>query len=514
MKQAKPIPLHHSGIVLDFPPEEVKPECWTGGQNMVFRDGITERVGGYEAFADPLSGDGPLYGQNIIIGADSYWIYFTATKIYVTNSATHWDITPAGGLTLTNAGEWSACLLNGIPCFNNGHNPPMYWDRDTTHKALVLPGWPATARCKAIRATKYHLIALNITDGAVNYGNQVWWSSGAQAGAIPQEWTPTASNDAGDVICADTPGVIIDGLGLRDTFMVYKDTSTYVMQYVAGTYVFTTRLLFLTTGVLALNCVVESNGQHWLLTGNDVVRHDGQTFASVVDDKVQKKLIGSIEPLKRSMCCVSGRVLNKQVWIAIPETGQQWLTKAWVVDVMTGDIGLRDLPNVAALANGNVAGITAAATWEGDPNPWNVDMSFWDQQSYDPSQDSLVMFDKVNNHFYNTDTIGTNAGAPVHAYIERLAGVFGDIMSHKVVTAVFPRIEGQVGDVLTITLGGSAWFDRPIEWGEPQEFVIGQDVAVTDIVEGRLLSLRIEGNTVNVWRIYRYAVKIVQQGEI
>jgi hypothetical protein len=512
MKQAKPIPIQHTGIVLDLPPEEVDVESWTGGANMTFRDGITERVGGYARFSDPLASPTPLYGQSLVIGADAYWIYFTVNKIYVTNGAVQTDITPVGGLTNTVAGEWSCCLLNGIPCFNNGHNPPMYWDRDTTHKALVLPGWPATARCKSLRATKYHLLALNITDGAINYGNQVWWSAGAQAGAIPQEWTPTASNDAGDVILADTPGVIVDGLGLRDTFMVYKDTSTYVMQYVAGTYVFTARLLFLTTGVLALNCVVEANGMHWMLTGTDVVRHDGQSYVSVVDKKVQKKLIQSIEPLKRSMCCVEGRILNKQVWVAIPEAGQSWLTKAYVIDVNTGDIGIRTLPNVASLAHGIVAGISTAATWDGDSNPWETDMSFWDQQSYDPSQDSLLMFDAVNSHLFNTDVIGTADGQPVHAYIERLGGMFGDFTSHKVVTAVYPRIEGQPGETLMITLGGSAWFNQPIAWGEPQEFVIGTDVCVTDIVEGRLLSVRIEGTTPSVWKVYRYAAVVATQG--
>lgn len=514
MKQAKPIPIEHAGIVLDLPPEEVDVGNWTGGANMVFRDGITERVGGYERFAEPLAATKPLWAQNLVIGADSYWIYFTDTKIYVTNGATHWDITPVGGLSLTVAGEWSSCMLNGIPCFNNTHNVPMYWDRDTSHKAVALPGWPATARCKALRATKYHLFALNITDGAVQYPNQGWWSSGAQAGAIPQEWTPTASNDAGDFICADTPGVIIDGLGLRDTFMVYKDTSTYVLQYVAGDYVFTSRLLYLTTGVLALNCVAESNGMHWMLTGTDVVKHDGQSFVSVVDRKVLRKLINSIDPLKRSMCCVSGRIKDKQVWVCIPEAGQQWLTKAYVIHVPTGDIGVRQLPNIAGVAHGIVAGITVAATWNGDPNAWETDPSFWDQQSYDPSQDSLLMLDAVNSHLFNIDTIGTNDGAPVNAYIERLGGMFGDFTSHKVVTAVYPRIEGQPGDTLMITLGGSPWFNQPISWGDPQPFVIGQDVNVTDIVEGRLLSVRIEGTTNAVWRVYRYAAKIAQQGEV
>lgn len=514
MKQAEWEKLQHSGIVLDIPPEEVSPVNWTGAQNVVFREGITERVGGYARFADPLPTPTPLYAAGLVIGADAYWIYFTVNKVYVTDGLTHWDITPVGGLNTSEAGDWSCCFINGIPCFNNGHNPPMYWDLQTANKALPLPGWPAGALCKALRATKYHLMALNITEGAINYGNQVWWSAGAQAGAIPQEWTPTPSNDAGDALCADTPGVIVDGLALRDTFIVYKSTSTYVMQYVAGQYVFTTRKLFLTTGVLALNCVVEANGLHWLLTGTDVIRHDGQNFTSVVDLKVQKTLVRSIEPSKRRMCCVESRILNKQVWIAIPEAGQNWLTKAYVVDVQNGDVGVRSLPMVASLAHGIVAQIGAGNSWNGDPDSWASDVTFWDQQSYDPTQDSLLMVDAVNARLYNTDVIGTADGQPVHAYVERLGGMLGDFVDHKVVTGLVPRIEGEPGDTLTITLGGQPWFGQPITWTEPQEFVIGTDVGISAIVEGRLLSFRIEGTTGSPWRLYKYSVKYADIGRI
>lgn len=513
MKQAKPILLRHEGIVLDLPPEEVDAASWTGGSNVVFSDGITERVGGYQRFADPMPQTGPIYAFNLVIGADSWWIEFFSQAIWVTNGITHWNITPSAGLHQSVPGDWSACLLNGIPCFNNGHDVPMYWNLNTSTRAAPLPGWPATALCKALRATKYHLMALNITDAGINYGNQVWWSKAASAGAIPQEWTPTASNDAGDAICADTPGVIIDGLGLRDTFIVYKDTSTYVMSYVAGTYVYTTRLLFLTTGVLALNCVVEANGMHWLLTGTDVVKHDGQTFASVVDMKVQKKLITSIEPSKRRMCCVEGRILSKHVWVAIPEAGQSFLTKAYVIDVRNGDVGIRVLPNIAALAHGIVATPSPTSTWNTDPDPWDSDTTFWDQQSYNPSQDSLLMVDQTNSHLYDTDSIGTADGQPVAAWIERLGGSLGDLSQHTVVTAIKPRIKGDNGDTLTITLGGQPWFGDPITWGEPQTYVIGTDDYVTDIVEGRLLSVRFEGTTKNVWQLFGYAAKVLTQGE-
>jgi hypothetical protein len=512
MKQARPVSVQHLGIVLDKPPEEVPADTWTGGQNVAFRDGMTYRTGGYDRYAEPPL-FAPLFAMNLIVGPESYWIYCGVSQVAVTDGTNHWNLTPAGGLSLSEAGDWCGCILNGIPCVNNGSDPPMFWNLSFSSTLAVLPGWPAGATCKALRATKYHLIALNISESTINYGSQVWWSKAAQAGTLPTEWTPTASNDAGDLVFGDTPGSIVDGLALRDSFVVYKEFSTHVMQYVAGTYVWTGRKLYLTTGVQALNCVVEANGMHWLFTGTDVVRHDGQTYNSVIDEKVKETLVKSIDPGKTKMCCVESRILNQQVWVCIPEQGNAWLNKAYVIDFKTGDIGIRLLPQVASVCRGVVAQAPGGNAWNADNRSWDSDITFWDQQSFSPTQDSVLMCDARLGKLYSVDTSDLADGQPVAAYVERLGTMLGDGTGHYVVTGIVPRIEGNPGDVLTVTLGGQPWFDRPIAWGDPQQYVIGTDTKVDSVVEGKLLSVRIEGTTAGVWRLFRYDVKFTQMGE-
>lgn len=514
MKQAIFEVSKQLGIVLDQPPEEAPMSNWTAGENVAFRDGYTYRVGGYDRYASPLPTPTPLFAMGVIIGPDAYWIYATTNKVYVTNGVTHWDITPVGGLLNTEPGEWSGCLLNGLPCLNNGRNPPMYWNLNTATKCATLPGWPAGALCKALRATKYHLIALFITESGVEFPNQVWWSSGAQAGSLPAEWTPSASNDAGDVICGDTPGAILDGLALRDVFIVYKQFATYIMQYVAGQYVFTTRKLFLNSGIQALNCVVEDNGFHYVFTGTDVIRHDGQNFESLVDQKVKRTLVQSVNPAKKQICQVTSRFLNRQIWVLIPEANNLWLNKAYVIDTENGDVGIRLVPQISGAWRGVVSAAGDGNSWDADSNSWDSDLTFWDQQSFNPTQDSILMTDPVNSRLYSVDTSELADGAPVPSYVERLGAQLGDFVKHKVVTGIVPRIEGTPGDVLTFRLGGQSYFDQPISWGDPVPFVIGQSIAVSSIVEGRLLSLRIEGNTAGTWKLYKYAVKYAEQGEV
>lgn len=512
MKQPAYQKVKQLGVVLDVPAEETPPENWTGCQNMAFKDGYAYRTGGHKRYASPTQTP-PLFAMNVIIGVESFWIYCGATQVWVTNGVTHWNITPAGGLSTTQPGEWTGCMINGIPCLNNQHNPPFYWALNTSVPAVTLPGWPAAARCKALRASKYHLFALNIIDGPNQYPDQLWWSAGAQAGNVPQEWVPTAANDAGDVILADTPGHIVDGLGLRDVFMVYKEYAVHILQYVAGQFVWTQRKLFTTIGVQGLNCVVEAAGFHWVFTGTDVVRHDGQNLDSVVDEKVKETLVKSIEPSRRGLCQVVERQLGQQVWVCIPEANQQWQTKAYIIDVVAGDIGIRLLPNLAGVFRGIVADPGTGNAWDTDPDSWDSDPTFWNQQSYSITDDSLLMVDNVNSRLYSVDTSDTADGAMISSYLERLSAPLGAFEVRKLVTRLVPRIDGVQGDVIMITMGGQSYFHQPIRWGTPQPFVIGQSISVDDIVEGRLVSVRFEGTTQGSWRLYQYAVRYVEQGE-
>lgn len=501
----------HTGIVSDLPPEEVSPDNWTSGSNIQFQDTATRRVGGYENYAGTILGSGPIFAMGIVVGSNAYWIYCTNDHIYVTDGALHWDITPTGGLLPCQDGDWTGTILNGIPVLNNKYNAPVYWNLNTGNKCLVLPGWPSGARCGVIRSFKYHLFALNIYDGA-EQPDTLWWSAGADPGTIPQEWTPSPSNDAGDMILADTEGDILDGLALRDTFIVYKNYSTYALSYVAGQYIYTQQKLFLTSGIQSANCIVEVNGEHWVFTGTDVIRHDGQNYQSVVQDRMKHEIVDSVEPTKLNLPCVTTRHRNQQIWVCIPTAGNDYLNKAYVINVITGAIGIRELPDVSFVARGIVNPGSDSVAWDTDTQQWNQDISFWNQQNYSPTEDSLLMCDKDSNKLWSVDSVDTNDGQPVYALAERLSLPTNDSIMRAFVTRVIPRLSGNVGDTIYITTGGQNFFDQPITWGNPVPYVIGTSVSADVQTEGRLFSIRFEGTTESQWKIHSYKIEIVDLG--
>jgi hypothetical protein len=501
----------HSGVVLDLPPEQVPPTSWTNCSNMMFKEFATIRSGGYSPYADMLPVPDPIFAMMYLYEGTSYWIYCTPTKIYITDGNIHTDLTPTAPLSISEAGDWTGTTLNGVPVLNNGIDAPIYWDGNFANKFKTLPDWPVNTRCNAIRAFKYHLIAMGIVDNSVEYPHLVKWSSAADPGTIPQHWTPAPDNDAGDTILADTPGKCIDGLPLRDVFVIYKEFSTYVLSYVAGQYVFSARKLFLTSGIQSNNCITEINGEHWVLTTNDVIRHDGQTFKSVVVNKARNAIIESIEPSKIKQCCVVSRLNNQQVWVCIPETGNSWLTKAYIINTEIGSIGTRDLPDVSYVAKGIVKQ-TENASWDVDTMAWDDDNTFWNQQTYNPSEDSILMVSATDDKLWAVDVEQSANGQPQNAYVERVGMNLGEFTERKLISRVVPRLEGSTGDTIYISVGGQSLFNDPVAWSDPLPFVIGTDRSVDCQVDGRLLSVRFEGTTKNIWKLHEYTVEFVECG--
>ena len=65
-----------------------------------------------------------------------------------------------------------------------------------------------------------------------------------------------ATKDAGEVDLSDGGDPIVDGLQLRDSFMIYKETSIYRMDYIGGTSIFAFNKVVGTSGALNKNCIM------------------------------------------------------------------------------------------------------------------------------------------------------------------------------------------------------------------------------------------------------------------
>ena len=134
-----------------------------------------------------------------------------------------------------------------------------------------------TVYTKSIRAFRSFLVALNVTRGGVSYPRVVKWSTEAGIQGVPSSWNETTSTvDAGEYELADTKGDILDGLQLRDTFMIYKEDATYSMSFVGTPFIFSFRQLSPTIGAISKNCVAEFDGGHAIFGKGNFYINDGQ----------------------------------------------------------------------------------------------------------------------------------------------------------------------------------------------------------------------------------------------
>ena len=218
------------GVIRDLSDHELPINAWTDCKNIRFLDGMAEQFLGHgEVYATPPVT--PYHILPCVIGTERYWLYAGSQKIYAVNVAggvvTHTNITrQTAGVDVNYTGAlnaWTSTLLGGVPILNAGNvtDPPQSWDLNVANNCAALANWPANTYCKALRSYKNFLIALNITKTATNYPFMVKWSHPAVPGAVPSSWDETdPTKDAGEFDLAEGYDPIVDGLQLRESFIV------------------------------------------------------------------------------------------------------------------------------------------------------------------------------------------------------------------------------------------------------------------------------------------------------
>ena len=495
--------MRGQGVIKDLAPIDVPEERYTDSLNMIVRDGYQARIEGLADVFGTQIGP-PVWMMNVLTPSVSFWMYATdGDEVGVTDGVTHSDITPTigpGASTLLN--RWTGSMFNGVPVFNSGAgDTPWFWNTSPGSVAVPLTGWPANAFCAALRTHGNFIMALDYTDGGGNHiETLVKWSDSAAPGEIPSLWDPSPSNDAGDLSLAATPGAVIDGLSLRNSFIVYKQGSTYAMDSIGGQFIFSQRPLFLTSGILSRNCVVEFNGRHAVLTDGDFVVHDGHQIQSVIDSKLRRYIFDNISADNFQAAFV---VLNKprsEIWICFPTGSNTYADQAVVWSYEDNEFGIRELYNTPFAAPGIMPDLTAGATdWDSQVDTWAASAGTWNASNFNPSEDALVLTDLVNG-FYQVD-IGTQfVLADIGAQLNKDSMDFGDPELVKTLRAVWPRIDGVSGDVVNVSVGAQMNQNDPITFSAPVPFVIGTDKKVDTFAVGRLLSFRFTSTGGASWR--------------
>lgn len=503
------------GVIKDLGTPDLPLAAWTDAQNIRFLDGSALQFLGHgEVYDSPAYA--PQFVMPVYVASVRYWLYATATRCYaVTNTdgvAVHTDLThatPRSGVV----NQWSGTVFGGIPVLTDGGatRVPMYWNQNLAGKFADLPAWPANTYCKVIRSFKNLLVAGNITKGAQNYPFMIKWSALADPGSLPVTWDiADATREAGEFDVGDGQDPLIDLLGLKDSMIVYKESSTHALDFIGGAFVLRSRKVFGMSGLLNKNCAVDVDAFHFAVTGSDIVIHDGYTASSVLDEKARRHFFQAIDTANRGVVfCFLNPFLN-EVFVAYPTIGSIACNMALVYNLKRKTVSFRSLPNLNH-ANWGPVDNSLGGSWSQDSSPWDSDNEAWNGADYTPDT-VRVMMASADTKLFMLDASTSFDGVIPAAHLERRGVDFGEPDRYKLVTAIRPRIFGNVGETVAIKVG---WADTP--YADPvytaSTFTIGVDQKVDVLVSGRYLALRIESGTAYQWRLDTYTWHFEFEGE-
>lgn len=496
------------GFISDTPPHEVGPDFFTQMINVINRGGFAQRIPGsrsiYGTALGTVSPGQLMHAINADSGGTNYWLIFE-------DDGTAWFIeggnaTQMDDSLLSSVGDpvdYSSSLLNGVPVISNGADEPVFWAGPGN--LATLTDWTATESCKFITAFKFHLFALDISGPGGTFRNLLRWSKAAEPGTIPNEWTPSGANDAGDVELSDSPGELLCGYQMRDSLLIYKRSATYQVKYVGGDNVFNFRKVQSTSGALTRRSVCDVNGQHLVVSDGDIVLSDGNNKRSIGEARVKDWLFNQLDQDNyQNMFCAYNRSQNEVV-IGFPTEGTEFCTAALVYNVELDSFGVRDLANLVQTPVGLVNDTVVSNTWADRTEAWEDAMGAWGSSTISSARDSMVFIHTDEMH--QQDVIDAET---VTAYLGKYSMDFGDSARVKFLRRIHVQTQAGYG-TLFVRAGSQMEPNDSINWSS-EVAIINPEQVVNLFAQGRYLSVEIRSVGSTVWKITGLDLELEQRG--
>lgn len=520
--------IGNSGINTDDSVFNLSPTTWTDCNNVGFRENAIYRLLGFQSAAvlgTPSATPFFLFKGKDGVQANEYFIYAGLNKVFaiIGDSNVHNNITRTTSTasnvadvnysaTINNA--WQAGVINGIMVLNNGTDIPQKWIQAlSTQNLLNLDGWTSVAgtlRATVVRPFKNYLIAGDITKGGVRFPQMIKWSTSASAGNVPLSWDETnATNDAGEFELSETADYFVDMLPLRDINAIYKENTVWGMRFIGFPFVFQFFKIFSEFGAIAKNCVVEFKDRHVVLTNDDVIIHDGQSYESLVDNRVREGIFNSIDPDSKSNCFVFYDVKRAEIYIGIPTTSS-YPDVIWIYNTRYRTWSKRSLPSVNSIISD--FGVVQASIWDSVTTIWDNYIGAWNAGAVATGE--LIMISSDSNKIFKLNSGNTADGSALNSFIVKQGiswkdqSFEQDNVELKFLSSVRPEISASTSVQVSISLGVQFKPTDTIDYSPAIPFKPGTDEIVFFNRAGRYFSFRFETLSGAVWELKSMAIDI------
>ncbi|MGL5013542.1 MAG: hypothetical protein ACRC6V_04520 [Bacteroidales bacterium] len=562
------------GVVKDLPPFDLPPDTWNDAKNVRFVANRVEKMGGYmPVLMDGMPEEAPLAITSRNNTQDQ--IYGTTDSLYLINGRQHLNVskmhTDSGGVeshykyNASPDSTWYYTTLSNAIVMNTPMENPQGL---VPYKAIFeeIPGWGYPLKGKRpgdsgavqldwkagrIRSFRNYLVALGMEEGGLDLPQRVRWSNVAYVNELPPDWIEDdEAKDGGFNDLTDANGRVVDGVPLRDTFMIYTDQETYEMQYVGGVLIFNFKKLFSDSGILAPECAVEFEQQHFVISKDDIFTHNGSSKKPVASSRVKQYLIDEISSVNPLATKVFAYTPRKEIWISYVGPGQ---TSEMERDPVTGDPVPKD-PDISWTCN-------KAAVWNWEWDTWTFyeipdsfdmnmvappdltthewedfseeDVDYWDSPKWEYEQWSELGKDFIkripyvaspDKCLYTVDlgeeqitwdhVAKEEKRRPVVAELVRthldMDEVVENTRSHKFLKTITPQFRG-AGKVHCF-IGGSDTASKEPDWDNWHIFDLEEDVKIDCFSNNRYPAIKFVDLGKGEWSLQGYDIDFVVEG--
>jgi hypothetical protein len=443
-------------------------------------------------------------------GAQAYWVYAGTNNVWATDGAVHAEITSlsvsysASDSLLWNGGAFQSHML-----LNNGQQAPQTWSPSLSQRMTQLANWEAGTLADVIRSYRNFIFAFRVTEAGIYNPRLLRHSNGAVAGNLPTSWDYTDPNkDTGRVEFGQTDDLLVDALPLRDQFVIYKQRHIWAAQYAGGVdNPFVYHQAFSNVGALGQYCIANFEGNHIVLSPDDVIMHDLNQVSSVVDKRTRAWLFRQINPEKYQTCFVVASPRDREAWICFPESGHDLPNLAliwnWSEDThQVRELGV-DTPHIAF----GIVVDSSGSTFDTDDGTFDSAVDTFDGGIPNAAATSLIIADPDNVNLLHVDASGTLNGEPFTKRLERECLPFGNLLQIKRIHRIYPKFIGLAGEIVRISVGARERFEDSFAYSAPVDFTIGTDLWAEFRLSGRLIDVRFEYDGSQALRIHGFDVE-------
>lgn len=529
-----------SGINTDITPWELGKDFVTAGRNFRVKDGaFTPNGGQTEAVASPDSTMEVGFLMSVRLAENDYWIQASRTKIFAADGTAGWfDISSTGGYTLAAGAEWywNGCQMGDMVVMNNSQISPEYVQNLSSTSTLAplifrtLPsvgGAPGVIEtwddlgytCTAMRAHKNFLFALGLS-GVDGNPNAYRISTPADTDGYPYTWDP--ADRSGLAVMAQLGsdgGKILDGLTLRNDFVIYSRDSIDLLTFNANSEFFWDRRELSTSiGIIATNCVVAADGKHFFMSDGDVFMTNGSEITSIMHNRIQRRYNAKAHKvfMHRSFAMVN--VALKEVWFCIPEGTSETPNIAFIYNYRDDSWAVKDLPTTMACADygpsKTPAEIAIEDQWDGDTETeWDVDQKPWGATTITPTNRSLLGVYTGGSLNYIDPLFSTapiSGSANVDFFIERTDFPLEGYAAAATVTRVYPHAKGSAFE---FRFGSQQSPDGGVIWQPYQIFRPGIDRKLDFRSSGVLIAWSVRSINNEVFRFSGFDIEFTRGGK-